>query len=153
MFILEKPKSFELMPDNTIGIFTVTDMHITQADGGVDQYKLSLRIDDKDGNKIGNASDKLTHAENMRWKVADFMACTNAVEQYGLKEGDAFELSQGRASHKRVPWVDPVGLRGWCKITVFTKPNSKDGSPMKFNNVKYLTDHGMVPRVASEFED
>lgn len=148
---------FTLIPDNTICQFTVAEMEATMRDkgktNGAMEYRLKLDLHNEDGDKIGTVRQSLIDHESTDYHIDHFLRASDAVGQYGLKEGQAFEFLQSRAETKKVAWVDPVGLRGWCIIGVREYTSQKDGSMKKVNEVsRWLDDRAPLPRKVEAFE-
>jgi hypothetical protein len=65
-----------------------------------------------------------------------------------LQKGEAFDFRKDQAERNKVRWVNPLGLRGWCKLK-HRKLEAKNGKPERVvNEVEeyYTTKEKLAPR-------
>ena len=111
---------------------------------GSDVLQLELEIEPAGSHAWENLIDHPSCA----WKIDTF------VKSAGIKltKGEAFEFRQDAAEQRGVTWVNPLGLRGWCKLSVEEYPLN---SGKKRNHVAcFYTDKPKLPaRVIAQPEE
>jgi hypothetical protein len=120
-------------------VFCVVDFDIKISTGGKtsgsEMYEMELEIEPHTNKVRENLIDHPACA----WKLDTFLKCSGVK----LTKGEAFEFRKDVAESKGVRWINPIGLRGWCRVG--TQPGSKD--PTKtFNNITtFYTDKEKLP--------
>jgi hypothetical protein len=109
-------------------IYTVTEFSskVMQAGktSGSDAYEMTVKIAPT-GKPIPVL---LIDHPSCDWKIDTFVKSAGVQ----LAKGQGFEFIKTRAEHSGVPWVDPIGLRGWCHVSVKTIP----ANPPKYPNTR-----------------
>lgn len=126
-------------------VFEVIKLEIGQSTGaatnGSDKYELTLRVESTGGRVF----ETLIDHESCAWKIDCFLKSTGVV----MATDESFEFCAERAAAAGVAWVDPVGLRGWCKLIVenYTPNNAPAGAPKKQKNkvAVFYTDREKLP--------
>lgn len=120
-------------------IFCVTGFECRISQGqktrGCDQYEIELEIEPS-GKKV---TDILTDHPSCAWKIDTF------IKSAGIRmaKGMAFEFRADLAKRNNVPFVNPMGLRGWCRLIQDQLPprEGKNEKPLTVNKVAaYYTD-------------
>lgn len=113
---------------------------------GCPTYELSLLIE-KTG---GTVFETLIDADSTAWKIDVFLKSSGVY----LPKGVAFEFDRERAEADGVRWVNAVGLRGWCRLSLEAvtdrdgKPKLENGKPKLRNRVSvFYTDRPKLPAV------
>ena len=123
--------------------FTVTGLETGIQSGsgktvGSPFWELKLAID-----KGGVVYEKLIDHPTCDWKIDTFLKCTNAAPPVGV----AFEFDADAAASAGIHWIDPIGLRGTCRLIVeeYTKQGTTE--KRKINRVgTFYTDKPKLPR-------
>jgi hypothetical protein len=115
-------------------IFRVVDFEIgistSQKTNGSEKYELEVELEGQ-GKKVQTL---LIDHESCAWKLDTFLKSAGVQ----LRRGEAYDFRKDRAEATGVRWVNPIGLRGWCKVG--TKPGLKDPSKT-FNEIEvFYTD-------------
>jgi hypothetical protein len=97
--------------------FTVTDFEIGMSNGGktsgCPQYSMALSVDvDKGATVYETLTDDSDKGKNSKcaWRIDTWLKCCGVK----LAKGQSFEFRQDEANTNGVPWVNPIGLRGWA---------------------------------------
>lgn len=144
VFKNQENQSFELLPEGDY-VFTVIEMEsgIQTGNGktaGSPFWELKLKIEGKNA----HVWERLIDHESCSFKIDTFLKSTGAAPQAGV----AFEFDAAAAESAGVLHIDPVGLRGWCKLNVdtYTPPGKP---PIKRNKVQvFYTDKPKLDRAA-----
>ena len=113
---------------------------------GSDDYKLTLELEPS-GAKV---NERLIDHPSCDWKIDTFLKSAGVQ----IAKGAAFEFQENRAIASGVPFINPIGLRGWCRI--HTETYAKKGEPAedkgkwtgKSNKVAiFYTDKPKLPRI------
>jgi len=145
--------AFSLIPEGEY-LYEVVDFNVDEEDKGklkgAIKYILTLALHDEDGNDVGRIRDQLHEAPQLQWKFDQFIRSCNAVAEFKLSKGQCYEFVKDKAKSAKCPWIDPIGLRGHCKVAIekFTMTSSRDGSvkDAEKNKVTFIDTKGMVPR-------
>lgn len=136
-------KDFVLLPPGDY-VFRVESMECGISTGsktaGSPFWEFELAIEDPRG---GVVFERLTDHSLCSWKIDTFLKSTNAAPP----KGTAFDFSQEAAESAGCVWVDPIGLRGHCQLTV--EEYKKVFSTEKYKNNKvavFLTNKPKLPR-------
>lgn len=153
MPVFQDTPSFSLVPDGEY-IYEITEFTSCIEDKGklkgCRRYNMTLTLSDEDGNDAGRIKETLHEAPQMQWKFDQFIRSCNAVAEFKLSKGQAYEFMKDDARTSKCPWVDPIGLMGHCKIAIekYSITSIKDGSLKEGerNKVTFVDNKGMVPR-------
>lgn len=106
---------------------------------GCDQFKLELEIEPKGSICL---EDLFDHA-NTGWKIDTFLKSANVK----LPKDSSFEFREDTAKDKGVPWINPLGLRGWCRLIEDEYMKSGETTKRKTNRVdSFYTDKPKLER-------
>jgi hypothetical protein len=140
-------KVFTLLPDGDY-VWRCTEFEIGIMTGGKtngsEKYSLKLGIEGKDCEIF----ETLIDHKSVAWKIDTFLK-SGGVQ---LAKGESFEFRADLAQEKKVRWINPLGLRGWCRLYTdnYTK---RDGSPGKSNKVEvFYTDKPKLAPARIEVE-
>lgn len=130
-------------------IFCVVDFGCKISTGaktrGADQFELEIEIEPK-GSMV---FETLTDHESCLWKIDTFLKSAGVT----LAKGEAYEFREDTAKEKGVCWINPLGLRGWCRVIEdsYTKPGTTN--PIKKNKIgTFYTDRPKLPARVIEQE-
>lgn len=89
--------------------------------GGSDLFEVELEIEPS-GKTV---YERLIDHKSTSWKIDTFLKSAGIQ----LKKGESFEFREDKAKSLGIRWINPLGMRGWCRITVepYIKTNA-DGS-------------------------
>ena len=105
---------------------------------GSDQFEVELEIEPS-GKKV---NEIMTDHPSCSWKIDTFLKASGIK----LAKGAAFEFRQDVALASDVPWVNPLGLRGWCRITQEEVPAKENRKAFTVNRVgTFYTDRPKLP--------
>lgn len=111
-----------LLPDGDY-IFEVSDFECKLSKGaktsGSDKYELELTFET--GNRV---YESLIDHPSCAWKIDTFLKSAGVK----MAKGESFDFREDLARANGVRWVDPIGLRGWCRVGSIELP-PKDGRP------------------------
>jgi hypothetical protein len=101
-------------------IFCVVGFEIGISNGaktrGSERYEVELELEgDGHGKKI---NEGLIDHESTGWKLDCFLKSAGV----NLVKGKAYDFREDLAKSNNVPWVNPLGLRGWCRVIQDTLP-------------------------------
>lgn len=82
--------------------------------GGCTSYEFEIDVFDKAGKRVGRCYETLIDHAELAWKFDTFLKSCNVA----LKKGQGFDFVQTQAAKAGVTWIDPIGLRGWGRLTV-----------------------------------
>ncbi len=135
-------RSYVLLPAGDY-VFRVVEMESGIQDKGKTAgspfWELKLQIEGKDAIVF----ERLIDHRDTDWKIDTFLKSSGAAPA----KGHAFEFDQQAAAAADCLWINPVGLRGWCKLEVdeYTKPGTTTAT--KKNKVAvFYTDRPKLPR-------
>lgn len=112
---------------------------------GSEKYLLDLEIEPS-GKHI---DETLIDHPKTGWKIDCFLKASGVQ----IPKGQAFEFQEDKAKSNNVPWVNPLGLRGWCRVVV-EEYTRKDGAPGKANKVAvFYTDKPKLPKRVIEIPE
>jgi hypothetical protein len=98
-------------------VFTVKAFEIGISQGpktrGADKFTLELDLEPP-----GQCTESLIDHAATSWKIDCFLKSAGVK----LAKGQAFEFRKDAAESQGVLWVNPLGLRGWCKVIQDTIP-------------------------------
>lgn len=138
-----------LLPEGDY-IFEVTKFECGISNGGKtsgsDKYEVTVRID-QHGNTI---NENLIDHPSCAWKLDCFVKCCGVQ----IAKGERFEFRQDLAQANDCRWVNPIGLRGWCRVIQETYTR-KDGKPGSANQIAvfYTDKEKLAPVVQPEPQD
>jgi hypothetical protein len=140
------PKTFTVLPEGDY-IFHVTNFEIGISTGGKtsgsEKYQVTLEIEGKGA----DLDETLIDHPNTIWKVEAFLKSCGVV----LKKGEPYEFRKDKADETGIRWIDPIGMRGWCKLT-HEPYTTKAGKNITVNRVAlFYTDKEKLP--ARKIED
>lgn len=103
-------------------VFTVTEFSQAISAGGKTagstKYELALEIELKDGARGPRVFENLIDHALTAWKIDTFLKSAGVT----LAKGEAFEFNAEDAEAHRAKFVQPLGLRGWCRLGVEEYP-------------------------------
>jgi hypothetical protein len=111
---------------------------------GCDQFEVELILESS-GKKI---TEYLTDAPTTSWKIDTFIKCAGVK----LAKGEKFEFRQDLAGDG-VRFIDPIGLRGWCRVTQEEVPANGQRKAFMANKIAtfYTDKEKLAPkRIAEE---
>lgn len=135
----------QLLPEGDY-IFCCTGFDIGISTGkktsGAEAYDVELEIEPI-GKKV---TEFMVDHPSCAWKIDTFLKAAGVV----LKKGEAFEFREDTAAQRGLRWVNPIGLRGWCKLRV--EDYVKDGQKRQSNKIAvFYADKEKLPaRVIEE---
>lgn len=138
-----------LLPEGDF-IFEVTKFECGISNGGKtsgsDKYEVTVKIE-QHGNTI---KENLIDHPSCAWKLDCFVKCCGVT----IAKGERFEFRQDLAQANDCRWVNPIGLRGWCRI-IQESYQRKDGKPGTANRIAvfYTDKEKLAPVVQPEPED
>lgn len=110
---------------------------------GSDVFELELAIEPT--GKI--VYERLIDHPSCNWKIDVFLKSAGIV----LAKGQSFEFRKDMAESNNVPWVNPLGLRGWCRLGHKTLPASGTYPERTVNEVTvFYTDKAKLSPVPVE---
>ena len=130
-------------------VFCVTEFEIGISNGqktaGCEKYEVTLEIEGP-GNQV---FENMIDHESCSWKIDTFLKSAGVK----LAKGEAFEFRKDTAERKGVRWVNPLGLRGHCRLIV--EEYEKNGQKRKTNRVAvfYTDKPKLAARVIEKQED
>ena len=138
-----------LLPEGDY-VFCVTDFDSKISQGaktrGSDMFELTLAIEPTGKQVYDNLIDHSTCG----WKIDTFLKSAGVK----LAKGESFEFRQDLANANAVKWVNPLGLRGWCRLVQEELPPKEGRKALTVNKVAtYYTDKAKISaRVVEEEE-
>jgi hypothetical protein len=140
----ENKTQSELVPDGDY-VFCVVDFEQGLSSGdktnGATMFELTLELE----NTKAVIYENLIDHESTGWKLDTFLKSCGIQ----LKEGQAYEFRSDLAEQAGVTWVNPIGLRGWCRIETQGYTPKGATAIRKVNKVAtYYTDREKLPRRA-----
>jgi len=126
-------------------IFTVTGFDQAVSAGGktagCTKYELELEIEIANGARGPRVFENLIDHESCDWKIDTFIKSAGV----NLAKGVPFEFTKDEADANGVQFVQPLGLRGWCRLIVEEYPTN---SGKKRNKVAtfYTNKPKLAPR-------
>lgn len=94
-------------------IFCVLDMEcgLSKKKGseGCASYKIEFEIEPS-GKRV---FEDLDDSKDWGWKIDTFLKSAGVAPA----KGEDFEFQKDKAETEKVKWIDPIGLRGWCRVT------------------------------------
>lgn len=106
---------------------------------GSEQYELTLEIEPT-GKRV---FEILTDHPSTNWKIDCFLKAAGVK----LAKNESFEFREDVARSSNVTFVDPLGLRGWCRLIQDQLPPREGKSAMTVNKVQvFYTDKAKVER-------
>lgn len=124
-------------------IFCVTGYNSKISQGqktrGSDVFELELEIEPSEKRIIEHLIDH----PSCNWKIDCFLKSAGVK----LAKGEAFEFSESKAQGAGCKYVDPIGLRGWCRVTQEIVP-PRDGKK-EFTVNKIGTFYTDKPKLAA----
>jgi hypothetical protein len=128
-------------------VFCVVDFESKISAGaktaGCESYNLTLEIE-PNGSKCW---ETLTDHPSTAWKIDTFLKSAGIK----LARGEHFDFRETEANALGYTHVNPIGLRGWCRLTIDTYQGKE-----KNKVVMFYTDKPKLPRrveVAAQVED
>jgi hypothetical protein len=100
-----------------------------------DQFDFELEIE------LAKGSSKcfctLIDHDSCAWKIDTFLKSSGAK----VGKGEAFEFREDLAAEKGVKWINPLGLRGWCRLGAREYTRTGETTKRKVNEVvSFYTD-------------
>jgi hypothetical protein len=134
-------KAFELLPEGDYR-FCVTEFGITISSSGKtngsEKYTAKLEIEPS-GNTV---TEFLFDHKSTIWKLDCFLKSIGVQ----LKKDEPYEFKRDVAEEKRRRWINPVYMRGWCRIVQEPYTSKKDNSQKMGNKVAiFYTDKEKLP--------
>lgn len=133
-------------------VFCVVDFEIGISSGGktrgADKFDMTLEIE-PNGNKV---NEVLIDHDLCDWKIDTFLKSSGIK----LAKGQAFQFREDTAKEQGVPWVNPIGLRGWCRVKQETMPKTEQyPNPRTVNKVDvfYVDKEKLARRVIEVAEE
>jgi hypothetical protein len=129
-------------------IYTVTGFEQKISAGGktagATKYSLTLEIETRAGERGPKCFENLIDHASTNWKIDTFLKSAGVT----LSKGQGFEFNADDAAASGASFVEPVGLRGWCRLIVEEYPLN---SGKRRNKVAvFYTNKAKVPaRVAA----
>jgi hypothetical protein len=129
-------------------VFCVIDFESKISSGGKtsgsDMYAVTLEIEPKGSRCFENLIDH----PSTGWKLDCFLKSCGV--KLGIGEG--FEFNETLAKNNGVRFIDPMGLRGWCRLNVEEYPV---GSGKKKNRVEvfYIDKPKLPARLIEQAEE
>lgn len=147
---------YEMLPEGDY-IWTVEDFNIglsqSAKTAGRENYKVQFKLESPDGLKSGACQETLIDHPSTIWKLDCFLKSGGIV----LAKGEAYEFNASKAKAAGIRWVDPMGLRGWCRVIVeeFDKKDRSTGKPTgekgRSNKISvFYTDKEKIDRAIKE---
>lgn len=103
-------------------VFTVTEFNQAISAGGktagATKYELTLEVELKDGARGPRVFENLIDHSATAWKIDTFLKSAGVT----LAKGEAFEFNVADAEASGARFVEPLGLRGWCRLVVEEYP-------------------------------
>lgn len=127
--------------------WTVTDFTIGISKGqktrGSEQYEVHLSLKTADGAQGRTRENLIDHA-SCAWKIDTFLKSGGV----NLVKGQRFSFRADEAARDGIAWINPVGLRGWCRVVVevFERQDKTKGESNKI--ATFYTDREKLPRAA-----
>jgi hypothetical protein len=133
-----------LLPEGDY-VFTVIGFECKISQGaktrGSDQFEVEITIAPAGKRVI----ETLTDHPSCDWKIDTFLKSAGIK----LAKGESFEFRKDMAEKSGVKWINPLGLRGWCRL--FVEEYEKNGQKRKTNNVAtFYTDKAKLEAVVIE---
>ena len=105
---------------------------------GSDMFSLAIEIEGK-GNTV---FENLIDHQATRWKLDTFLRSAGVA----LKLGERFEFEQELANANGCRFVNPIGLRGWCRLQIEEYTPKGATKPVNKNKVAcFYTDRPKLP--------
>ncbi len=132
-------------------VFCVVDFKQGLSTGGrtsgCEKYELKLELEGVNS----FVKENLIDSPNTAWKIDCFLKSAGVK----LVKDEAFEFREDAALANQVRWVNPIGLRGHCRVIVETYEKKSDdvGKPTgKSNKVQvfYTDKPKLAPKVVDE---
>lgn len=141
-------KTYILLPEGDYK-YMVTDWEIGISTGpstaGSEKYTAKFTLIDHPGSEL---KETLIDHPKTAWKIDTFLKCSGIK----LEKGSSYEFNRVFAEEQNVLWVNPIGLRGWCKL-VQEDYVTKAKTTIKINKIAiFYTDKEKLPQVISEEE-
>jgi hypothetical protein len=138
-----------LLPDGDY-VFTVKAFEIAISQGaktrGSEKYELDLAIEPTGKPVFENLIDH----PSTNWKIDCFLKSAGVT----IAKGERYEFRQDVAKDSGCRWVNPIGLRGWCRLSQEQLPprdNKPGEKPMTINKVAmFYTDKPKLAPVRVE---
>lgn len=127
--------------------FTVTEFDQAISQGGKTsgstRYALTLEVDLPSGSRGPRVFESLIDHASTAWKIDTFLKSAGVA----LAKGEGFEFNEGDARKHRAKFVNPIGLRGWCRLVVEEYPAN---SGKKKNRVStFYTNKAKLPALVA----
>jgi len=141
-------KIYTLLPEGDYK-YMVTDWEIGISTGpltaGSEKYTAKFTLIDHPGSEL---RETLIDHPKTGWKIDTFL------KSAGIRPGkdEVYEFNQRVAEESGVRWINPIGLRGWCKL-IQEDYVTKAKVVIKVNKIAiFYTDKEKLPQVISEEE-
>jgi len=114
---------------------------------GSDVFDLTLEIENAPGTTVW---ESLIDHESTGWKLDCFIKSAGVQ----LDKGEGYSFMKSEAAQKKWRWINPFGLRGWCRITSEEYTGARDGKKHTKNRVAiFYTDKPKLSQVEIEEEN
>jgi hypothetical protein len=131
-------------------IFTVVGLKTSISKGpktsGSDVFELTFELDRSPGSTV---YEKLMDHPSTSWKLDCFLKSAGV----DLVKWEGYSFIQSEASSNGFKWVNPFGLRGWCRIGREKYTGSDQKEREKNVVVTFYTGKAKVPRVEVQQPD
>lgn len=144
VFNKEAPREFKLLPEDDY-IFEVKECStgLSKWPGSNGSWNCEL-VFEINGQRV---RETLVFHKDLKWKLNNFMESCGVQ----LNENEPWEFNAEKAKEEKIRWINPIGLRGWCRLRV--EDYVKDGKTRQANKIAvFYTNKEKLPALVSEEE-
>lgn len=137
-------RDFKIVPEGDY-IFRVTDFTSGLSKGGKTSGSPNYEGDLFLEGPNSTIPLQLIDHPSCDWKIDTFLKSAGIK----LQKGEKFEFQEDKAKEMGVRWINPLGLRGWCRVII--EHYTKDGKERQSNKVgTFYTNMEKLPALVTE---